>query len=112
MDKTAPRRFRQLRPEEVDELVEAYRAGATARKLGGLFGIHPKTVGKHLRARGIDTTPPGLAPEHIPTAIHLYEDQGWSLARIADRFGTTPNTVWRRLLEAGVTIRDPQGRER
>ena len=83
-----------------------------ARELGGLFGINAKTVGKHLRARGIDTTPPGLAPEHVPTAIHLYEDQGWSLARIADRFGTTSNTVWRRLLEAGVTMRDPQGRER
>ena len=47
---TPPRRFRQLRPEEVDELVDAYHAGATAKKLGGLFGINAKTVGKHLRA--------------------------------------------------------------
>ena len=109
---TPPQRFRQLRPEEIDEIVQAYLAGATARELGGQWGVHPKTIGKHLRTRGIDTTPPGLAPELVPEAVWLYEKQGWSTERIAVKFATSARTIRSRLLEAGVKMRDTHGRDR
>lgn len=102
---------RRLRPSDINEMVTTYQNGATVHELAKRFGIHRATVGKHLRARGIDTTPPGIAPADIPTAIKLYES-GWSLARVAERFGTTANTVHARLREAGVRMRDRQGRER
>jgi hypothetical protein len=100
------RTARQLRPVEVDELVQGYEAGATVFQLGDRFGIDRRTVGKHLRARGIDTTPPGLRPDDIPRAAELYR-AGWSLARISREFDTTHMTVRARLLEAGVVMRTP-----
>lgn len=95
---------RQLRPTEVDELVAGYGAGATVFELGARFDIDRRTVGQHLRSRGVDTTPPGLHPDDVPTAIRLYQD-GWSLARLSNKFGTTDMTVRARLLEAGVVMR-------
>ncbi|HEY7489088.1 MAG TPA: hypothetical protein VH912_31915 [Streptosporangiaceae bacterium] len=97
---------RQLRPAEIDRLVAEYRAGRTVYELGTRFGIHRATVGQHLRARGIDTTPPGLHSDDVPEAAKLYR-AGLSLARIAKRFGTTDNTVLARLREAGVVMRKP-----
>lgn len=107
-----PNRARRLRPEEIDELVAAYVDGTTTKELGERFKIHKTTVGKHLRARGIDTTPPGLAPELVPEAVGLYEKQGWSTERIAVKFATSAGTIRSRLLEAGVKMRDTHGRKR
>jgi DNA-binding CsgD family transcriptional regulator len=103
--------MRQLRPAEVDDLVETYQAGATVFDLAARFGIDRRTVGQHLRRRGIETTPPGLHPDDVPAAFELYES-GWSLQRIAEKFGTSANTVRARLLEADVLMRDAQGRDR
>jgi hypothetical protein len=41
-------------------------------ELAKRLGIHRSTIGKHLRARGIDTTPPGLQPDDVPAALELY----------------------------------------
>jgi hypothetical protein len=92
--------MRQLRSFEVDELVQAYGAGATVYDLATQFGINRVTVGKPLRGRGIDTKPPGLHPDDVPAAAELYRS-GWLLARIAEKFGTTDDTVRARLLEVG-----------
>lgn len=105
------RTARQLRPTEVDKLVAAYQAGLGMRELAVRFSISRSTVGQHLRARGVDTQPPGLHPDDIPAAVQLYRT-GWSLARIADKFGTTDMTVRARLLEVGVRMRDPHERLR
>jgi AraC-like DNA-binding protein len=105
------RTFRHLRDNEVDQLVAKYEAGATVLELGELLGISRQTVGNYLRQRGIDTRPRGLAPEDVGAAAVLYQ-RGWSLARIADRFDTSPNTVRSRFKEVGITMRDTHGRER
>jgi DNA-binding transcriptional ArsR family regulator len=111
-DKTTPakpcRVFRQLTSGEIDGLVEQYRAGRTVFELAEAFGIHRVTVGQHLRARGIDTKPPAMRDEDVPEAASLYKE-GWSLARLAQRFGTTSKSVQTRLLAAGVTMRPRQG---
>jgi transposase-like protein len=98
--------MRQLRSYELDELEVAYQAGATVYQLAERFGINRVTVGKHLRRRGVDTTPPGLHPDSVPRAAELYR-QGWSLARIGQEFGTTASTVRSRLIETGVRMRAP-----
>lgn len=100
------RTARQLAAPDLGRLVSTYRDGATVYELARQFGIHRTTVGKHLRARGVDTTPPGLAPGDVPTAAELYR-HGWSLARIAERYDTTANTVRTRLLEVDVRMRGP-----
>ena len=100
------RTARQLPAADLDRLVAAYHDGATVYELTRQFGIHRTTVGKHLRARGVDTTPLALAPDDVPAAAELYR-HGWSLARIAPKFGTTASTVRTSLREAGVQMRRP-----
>ncbi|MCA1604115.1 MAG: hypothetical protein LC775_01195 [Acidobacteria bacterium] len=91
---------------DLDHLVAAYHDGATVYDLARQFGIHRTTVGKHLRARGVYTTPLALVPGDVPVAADLYR-HGWSLARIAEKYGTTAGTVRTRLLEVGVRMRRP-----
>ncbi|MFC4859463.1 hypothetical protein [Actinophytocola glycyrrhizae] len=105
----ALRTARQLRPHEVDDLVAGYRDGQRVRELAAQFGISRGTVGQHLRARGIETKPPGLQPDEVPEAARLYR-AGWSLARIAEMFGTTDYTVRAHLRSAGMQMRRPYER--
>lgn len=97
---------RQLRPAELDELVKGYRAGMTVFQLADQFGIDRRTVGRHLRKRGIDTTPPGLQREDVPAAADLYRS-GWSLGRIGTKYGIASTTVRVYLLRTGVAMRKP-----
>lgn len=99
---------RQLRQVELDDLVEGYRAGKTVFQLAHQFGIDRRPVGKHLRKRGIDTTPPGLRPNEIPTAVGLYRE-GWSLAQIGNKYGIADTTVRTYLLKEGVVMRARKG---
>lgn len=98
---------RQLRPAEVDQLVADYRAGATVFELAARFSIHRTTVGRYLKARGIDTRPPALDADELPKVIKLYED-GWSIAVTAEHYGVSKNTIRARLLATGLVLR-PKG---
>lgn len=103
------RTARQLRPDEVDDLIEGYRAGRTVRELAQEFGVERRAVGRHLRARGVETKPPGLRPDDVPVAARLYES-GWSLVRIGEKYGIADTTVRIYLLKAGVKMRQPHER--
>lgn len=100
---------RQLRQTEVDDLVAAYRAGATTRDLGVRFGVWRGTVGRHLKARGIDTRASALRPEDLQEAATLYRD-GWTLDKLANRYEVGCNTIRVHLVTAGVAMR-PRGRK-
>jgi hypothetical protein len=106
---TQCRTARQLRPEEIDELVTAYTAGETVYELAHRTGIHRSTIGKHLRARGVDTTPPGLHPNDVPAAVELYR-AGWTHVQIAEQFGVGQTTIRGLLHAAGVPKTEPYGR--
>lgn len=107
---TSCRTARQLRPAEVDKLVEEYRAGATTDELGARFGVWRGTVGRHLKARGIDTRALNLGQDDLQEAADLYR-AGWTLDRLAKRYRVGYNTVRVRLCAAGVVMR-PRGRPR
>jgi hypothetical protein len=84
------------------------KAGTITRELGVQFGVWRGTVGKHLKERGIDTRAPILGPDEVQTAADLYR-AGWTLDKIAKRYGTGYNTIRRHLLMHGVVMR-PRGR--
>jgi hypothetical protein len=48
----------------------------------------------------------GLSASDVTTAAHLYA-QGWSLARLAERYDVDDMTVRRYLLLAGVVMGSP-----
>ncbi|MFD2464307.1 helix-turn-helix domain-containing protein [Amycolatopsis samaneae] len=106
---TPTRTARQLEVDDIDRLVAAYAKGATVHELAERFGIHRSTVGRHLRARGVDTVPPGLCPADVPAAVELYRS-GWTYAQIADKFDVGESTVRDHLHRAGVPKAERYGR--
>lgn len=100
-----------LTPVQVEALVASYRAGASTTELSRTYGIHRRTVVVHLHRQGVPLRRNGLAAKHVKTVARLY-DEGWSLAQIATRYGTTANTVRSVLLARGVEMRRPWERAR
>lgn len=106
-----PGTARQLRADEIQELITGYQAGATVYELGEQFNIERRTVSNILHRHGVPMRRRGLSAEQIDEAVRLY-GQGWSLARIGRKMNVDPTTVLTKLRERGVRIRDAQGRER
>ncbi|WP_133903149.1 helix-turn-helix domain-containing protein [Actinophytocola oryzae] len=98
---------RQLKPAEIDKLVDTYQAGATVFQLAEQFGINRITVGRHLKTRGIDTRLPAITEDELEQVISHYRD-GRSITTIAKQYGVSNNAVRDRLIAAGVKMR-PRG---
>ena len=95
-----------LTPAQIEALVASYRAGASTTELSKTFGIHRRTVVAHLHRQSVPLRRDGLPAKHAKTAARLY-CEGWSLAQIGTKFGTTANTVRVVLLAQGVEMRKP-----
>jgi transposase len=94
---------------EITELIKKYEQQVPVKELAKQFGIHRLTVTALLRRHGVELRRVGLAQEDIQTAASLY-DQGWSLARLGQRFRVDPATVWRALRDAGISMQPPRTR--
>jgi hypothetical protein len=101
---------RRLPPEEVEELIAAYLAGATALALAGKYLIHRTTVLALLERQQVARRGRVLTPDHIERAVSSYAS-GRSCASIGKELQVNPETVRQALLKAGVAIRKP-GRSR
>jgi hypothetical protein len=106
-----PRQARQLRADQVEQLIADCQSGATVYELGDRFGIERRTVSNILHRHGVPMRRRGLTPEQVDDAIHLY-NVGWSLARVGDHLGVNHTTVLNKLRERGIPTRDTQGRPR
>ena len=65
----------------------------------------------YLRGQGVEPRRVGLTDEQTAEAYRLYPE-GWSLARLADRYDVDDMTVRRYLHLAGVVTRSPHERWR
>lgn len=99
---------RRLTPTERVALVQAYQAGATMIELAAQFGIHEHTVSKCLHDLAVPLRRLGLNPNDIADATRLYQE-GWSLARVGEKFDCDPSTIRNQLRAHGVQIRPGQG---
>ncbi|MBP5867928.1 hypothetical protein [Streptomyces scabiei] len=103
------RECRMLAPDEVAELVEAYRRGATELSLAREYGVHRHTVDRHLERAGVVKRPVvKMTPARVELAKELYE-QGLSSNQIGKKFGISGSTVWKALKRAGVRMRGTAG---
>ncbi len=97
---------RKLQPDEVAELVEAYRHGVSMVKLAKQYGLHRNTVEAHLRRSGVTIRPVvKMTPALVERATKLYIEQMWTTARIGKEFGVDASTVAKALKRAGVQMR-------
>ncbi len=101
----------RLRAAEVEELIEAYLAGATVYELGTRYRISRKTVSIILQREGVPTRYNLLTGPDLHRAVELYP-RGDSLVTIGRVFDINASTVRKALIAAGVRMRDTHGRER
>jgi hypothetical protein len=101
---------RRLPPEEIEDLVAAYLAGATALALAGKHSIHRTTVLALLERHEVARRGRVLTPAHIERTVSSYAS-GRSCASIGKELRVNPETVRQALLKAGVAMRRP-GRPR
>lgn len=107
---TTVRKCRMLAPDEVTEMVTAYRRGATARGLARQYGVHRHTVDRHLERAGVVKRPVvKMTTARITWAKELYA-QGWSTQRIGRELGVSQGAVYKALKRAGVKMRAPGGK--
>jgi lambda repressor-like predicted transcriptional regulator len=90
-------------------LVSGYREHVPVKELARHYGISRQTVNAVLRRHWVEPHQLGLSPAEVADATQLYRD-GWSLAKLAQKFGVDGMTVRRYLLLAGVVMREPNDR--
>jgi hypothetical protein len=71
--------------------------------------VHRTTITTVLRREQVELRQTGLSASRLEKARTLYRD-GWSRARLGEKFGVDGTTVWRHLLMAGVVMRSPNER--
>ena len=80
---------RRLPPEEVEELVATYLAGATVLALAGKHSIHRTTVSALLECHQVTRRGRVLTPDHIERAVSSYAS-GRSCASIGKEIRVNP----------------------
>lgn len=110
-ERAVPKRARWINDGERDRLVARYEAGALVREVAVEFGLNRTTITKQLKAAGVTLRGGPMTQEEITTCIELYAT-GMSTLAVADAIGRDKSAVWRGLKDAGVAMRDRQGRER
>lgn len=104
-ERTPPRRtIKELGADELAAIVSEYQAGATVYEVAERHALNRNSMASVLKRNGVQLRGQGLAGEQIDQAAHLYA-AGQSLARIGERFHVDAQTVRRRLIERGVTMR-------
>jgi hypothetical protein len=101
---------RRLSPSDIDDLVEAYRAGAGISRLAAKWGVHRTTVAGHLDRRKIPRHHERSAwdDDALASAAEMYA-AGLSLADVGAQFRIDAQTVANRFRRAGVPVRPRRG---
>ena len=100
----------RLHAEDVEALVDGYRAGQTIMQLAGRFAISRTTVIAHLNRRNVERRVIARQwdASTLKAAARRYT-QGGSLAQLGAEFGVDAKTIAKRLRAAGVPIRPRRG---
>lgn len=97
---------RKLSHEEIAELVDSYKSGATQVSLSLMYGVHEQTVKAHLKRQGIKTRPVhALTDQQESEVERLYVEKTWSMEEIAVRFKIGEATARSILVRRNVTRR-------
>jgi DNA-directed RNA polymerase specialized sigma24 family protein len=94
---------RQLRNDEIDQLIYGYQEGATVYELADRFRIHRLTVSRHLHRAGVAMRRRGLDEQEVEAAVQLHRE-GWSVAQLGNRFGVDKRTARSALRARGCQV--------
>jgi hypothetical protein len=108
----APRRSQhRLSPEQVLDLMTAYRSGVAVNALAERFSVHRSTVLDHLNLADTPRRYPSLSDYQVEEAARLYR-AGQSLRELGLRYGVHASTVRSAFIRNNVVMRDQHGWER
>ena len=99
---------RRLQAGDLDELAEAYLAGATLAQLGERLRTHRATIASELERRGVARRYRLVEGEQLDLAIQSYQD-GNSVVTIGKELGVAGETIRKALIQAGVKLRPRRG---
>jgi DNA invertase Pin-like site-specific DNA recombinase len=97
-----------------DEIIRAYRDGASLRTIGRLYGVSFIPIRKRLLAEGValranhgtrQKRVAAIAAEHGEAIEHAYRE-GTSAKALARQYGIHAHTLRRILTDRGVPLRD------
>ena len=102
--------------KHLEELSELYKTGFSLKEIENLTGIPYSTIRSRLVAARIKRRPRG-APignnnryktpqEDIVKTAFLYEKMGWSCSEIGEHMGVHQSTIYDRLINHGVKMRN------
>ena len=101
---------RQLRPAEVDQLVERYSATQDIKLVADEFGLYRATVREHLKRRNTPLRKmASMNALEITEAVRLYET-GDSSVTVGEKLGFSNHTILKALRAQGTRIRRQIGR--
>lgn len=92
-------------------MAERYRTGVTVRQLSEEFGVSRETVSQRLKQAGVTLRRQPPTETQVDEMVRLYQ-QGLSLVQVGAQVGYGGTTVYRKLTERCVPLRDKQGRGR
>ncbi len=100
---------RRLKPDDIDGVLAAYRAGELVRDIAARFGISRTTVMGHVTREGVPRRRDcDWTPEELAVTARLYAE-GYSLTEVGRRFGCDKSTVANRFPKAGLLVRQRGG---
>ena len=98
----------QRKPLPTDEIVKAYKGGASAKALGLQHGCTQGTILRVLREAKVPIRPRGGTKRvKLPVArvVRQYTEKGLSTTALAQKHGCSASTITRLLESQGVTLR-------
>ena len=101
---------RRLSKATVDDLVSAFREGASIDSLAAQYRVNRTTVIRHLNRRGVERRKSvrKMNDRSVRQAARRYES-GESLVVVASRFGVDARTLDREFKRAGIKTRPRRG---
>ncbi len=95
---------RRFSPQEIEDLVVRYNAGAAIRALSLECGISRSGLRQLLQAEGVTLRVQGIPPQDAEKAVRLY-DTGLTIRQVVDQVGYSYGTIRAVLHEHGVALR-------
>lgn len=99
---------RKVSAETAAQLVADYESGVPSTHLTRIYGLGKGSILKLLKEAGVQMRHQGLSSDNLEEAAALYRE-GWSLPRVAERFGCSVGSIRKEFRNHGVQIRSPNG---
>ena len=101
----------KIRPKKInlpmEEIISEYESGMTTYQLGEKYGVHNGTIRHRLKKIGVKLRPPrSMERIDLPMEeIISYYQSGMTPTQLAEIYGVSDGTIYRRLKKNGVKIR-------